>query len=158
MRATGFVTAIRSVVFGAAVLAAGSASAFEWTTYTNALAEEARLTGRPYMLHIHADWCTTCQAQDRVLETLVDDPRFANLLVMTIDYDTKRNLMMLFNVGERSTFVGFAGTTELGRSMWDTTPEGITAFLQMVVDASPNYVPTAPAAAPPATPAPAPGA
>jgi hypothetical protein len=42
--------------------------------------------------------------------------------------------------------------------MWDTTPEGITAFLQMVVDGSPNYVPATPAVAPPATPAPAPGA
>jgi thioredoxin 1 len=155
MRINAFVTAIRAAVFGAAVLAAGSAMAFERTPYTNALVAEARETGRPYIVYVHADWCTTCQAQDRVLETLVDDPRFANLLILTVDYDTKRNLMMLFNVPDRSIFVAFSGATELGRSVYDTTPEGITAFLQLAVDGSPNYAP--PATAAPA-PAPAPGA
>lgn len=153
MRAKAFVSAIRSVVFGAAVLAAGSAMAFERTPYTNALVAEARETGRPYVVFVHAVWCTTCQAQDRVLETLIDDPRFANLLIMTVDYDTKRNLMMLFNVPDRSIMVAFNGTTELGRLVYDTSAEGITAFLQFAVDGSPNYVPGA--AAPPAA---APGA
>lgn len=150
MRMQSWLKAAGALVLGV-VMFASQASAFEKTPYTNALAEEARQTGRPYMLHIHADWCTTCLAQDRVLETLVDDPRFANLLIMTIDYDTKRNLMMLFNVGDRSTFVGFSGATEIGRSMWDTTPEGIAAFMEMVVAGSPNYVP--PAATPAAAPA-----
>ncbi len=159
MRANVFVNAIRAVVFGAVVLAAGSAMAFERTTYTNALLGDARAAGRPYIIYVHADWCTTCQAQDRVLETLVDDPRFANLLIMTIDFDTKRNLMMLYNIPDRSTFVAYAGATEIGRSAYDTTPEGIVAFLQLAVDGSPAYVPGAiPAAPAPATPPAAPGA
>ncbi|MCW5715156.1 MAG: thioredoxin family protein [Bauldia sp.] len=153
MRVNAFVAAVRAAMFGAGVLAAGTALAFERTPYTNALIAEALETGRPYIIYVHADWCTTCQAQDRVLETLVDDPRFANLLIMTVDYDTKRNLMMLFNVPDRSIFVAFSGTTELGRSVYDTTPEGIAAFLQFAVDGSPNYVPGAAV-----TPTPAPGA
>lgn len=140
------------------------AVAFERMPYTNDLIADARATGRPYVLFVHADWCSTCQAQDRVLETLVDDPRFANLLILTIDFDTKRNLMMLYNVGDRSTFIAFAGATEIGRSMWQTAPEEIAAFLQLAVDASPNYVPPAAApapqtpAAPPVAPTPPPGA
>lgn len=135
-----------SATLGAAILgllvvaSAAPASAFERTAYSNALIEQARETGRPYLIFVHADWCTTCQAQDRVLETMVDDPRFADLLILTIDYDTKRNLMMLYNVGDRSTFVAFHGTTEISRSWADTTPQGIEAFLLLTVAGSPNYV------------------
>ncbi|MGV8838844.1 MAG: thioredoxin family protein [Bauldia sp.] len=141
------------VVAAALSIAVGPASAFERTPYTNALIAEARETRRPYVLFVHADWCTTCQAQDRILETLIDDPRFANLLILTIDFDTKRNLMMLFNVPDRSTFIAFSGAMEIGRSVWDTTPEGITAFLQLAVDASPNYVPASAVPAGAVTPA-----
>lgn len=148
MRVNAVLTAIRATVFGAVVLAAGSAMAFERTPYTNALVTEARETGRPYIVYVHAVWCSTCQAQDRVLATLVDDPRFDDLLILTVDFDTKRNLMMLFNIPDRSIFVAFSGTTELGRSVYDTTPAGIAAFLELTVNGSPNYVPAAPARAP----------
>ncbi|MGD9738603.1 MAG: thioredoxin family protein [Bauldia sp.] len=153
MRLRSFASALGAAIIG--LMIAGTAmpaSAFERTAYTNDLIQQARTTGRPYIIFVHADWCVTCQAQDRVLETLVDDPRFADLLILTIDYDTKRNLMMIFNVGERSTFIAFNGTTELGRSWADTTPEGIEAFLTMTMAGSPNYVPGTMPPLPPAVP------
>lgn len=152
MRMQSLVKAFSVLVFGAVVLAAGSASAIERTPYTNDLVLQAQQTGRPYIIYVHADWCTTCQAQDRILAPLMDDPRFADLLILTVDFDTKRNLMMRYNVDDRSTFVAFHGTTELQRSWGDTTPEGIEQFLLMTVAGSPDYVPSA---MPPLPPPPA---
>jgi thioredoxin 1 len=140
MRGRTFLIALRALVVGVAMVAAGAAAAFERTPYSNALVEQARAAGRPYIIYVHADWCTTCQAQDRILAPLVDDPRFADLLILTVDFDTKRNLMMLFNVDDRSTFVAFHGTTELQRSWGDTTPEGIEQFLIDTMAGSPDYV------------------
>ena len=122
---------------GLAVLLAlaisGPAAAFEQVPFSNEVVTTARAENRAYIINVHADWCTTCQAQDRVLDQLRADPRFANLLIIMVDYDTQQHIMRVFNVSQRSTYVAFRGGTEIGRMTAITTFEGIEAFLLSAV-------------------------
>ena len=117
------------ILAAAALLFSSQAGAFERLAYTNATLEWARAGEGPYVVFVHADWCTTCRAQDRALEQLADDPRFFNLRIVVVDYDTQTHIMRFFNTPERSTFVAFRGTTETLRMSGVTSVEGVEAFL-----------------------------
>ena len=120
--------AVQALVLAVGVLAATSAGAFERLAFTNAALNWAR-EQVSYVVFIHADWCTTCQAQDRVLERLADDPRLANLRIVVVDYDTQTHVMRFFNVSERSTFIAFNGEAEVARISGVTDREALERFL-----------------------------
>ena len=110
------------------------ANAFEQLAFSNALYQRALAESRPIVINVHADWCTTCQAQDRVLEQLVADPRFDRLLMLMVDYDSQQHLMRFFGVPDRSTFVTIRGGVEVDRLIAVTNREGIEAFLLRAVE------------------------
>lgn len=122
-----------SLLVPVVLVLSGPAAAFEQVPYSNAVITAARAENRAYIINVHADWCTTCQAQDRVLDQLRADPRFANLLIVMVDYDTGQHIMRAFNVTQRSTYVAFRGATEIGRMTAITSFEGIEAFLLSAV-------------------------
>ncbi len=128
MRVRPLRLAAQALVLGIGLLAATSTGAFERLAFTNAALTWAREQGS-YIVFIHADWCTTCQAQDRVLERLADDPRLANLRIVVVDYDTQTHVMRFFNVSERSTFIAFNGEAEVTRISGVTDLEAIQRFL-----------------------------
>ena len=128
MRVRPFRLAVQALVLGIGLVAATGAGAFERLAFTNAALTWAREQGS-YIVFIHADWCTTCQAQDRVLERLADDPRLANLRIVVVDYDTQTHIMRFFNVSERSTFIVFNGETEVTRISGVTDREALERFL-----------------------------
>lgn len=88
--------AATAFVVGAAT---SSANAFEQLPFSNALYSQALAESRPVVINVHADWCTTCQAQDRVLEQLVGDPRFDRLLMLMVDYDSQQHLTSCASLG-----------------------------------------------------------
>ena len=128
MRVRPFRLAVQALVLGIGLVAATAAGAFERLAFTNAALTWAREQGT-YIVFIHADWCTTCQAQDRVLERLADDPRLANLRIVVVDYDTQTHIMRFFNAPDRSTFIVFNGETEVRRISGVTDLEAIQQLL-----------------------------
>ena len=128
MRVRPFRLAVQALVLGIGLVAATGAGAFERLAFTNAALTWAREQGT-YIVFIHADWCTTCQAQDRVLERLADDPRLANLRIVVVDYDTQTHIMRFFNAPDRSTFIVFNGETEVRRISGVTDLEAIQQLL-----------------------------
>jgi thiol-disulfide isomerase/thioredoxin len=128
MRVRPLRLAIQAALVGIGLLAATSAGAFERQAFTNAALSWAR-EQPSYIVFIHADWCTTCQAQDRALERLAADPRFANLRIVVVDYDTQTHIMRYFNAPERSTFIVFHGETEVARAIAITDVAEVEQFL-----------------------------
>ena len=128
MRVRPFRLAVQALVLGIGLVAATGAGAFERLAFTNAALTWAREQGT-YIVFIHADLCTTCQAQDRVLERLADDPRLANLRIVVVDYDTQTHIMRFFNAPDRSTFIVFNGETEVRRVSGVTDLEAIQQLL-----------------------------
>jgi thioredoxin 1 len=91
--------------------------------------DELRAAGKPVALHVHAEWCSTCRAQARVLPEILAEPKFAGLTVLRVDYDNERDLLKTLKVKYQSTFVVFKGNTEVARASGQTRKDEIAALL-----------------------------
>ena len=86
--------------------------------------------GKPILVAVHADWCTTCKAQEQVLSNLVQRPGFKSLSLLRIDFDSQKDTLRAFHVIERSTLIAFRGGKEVGRLTGATSAPVIEALLQ----------------------------
>lgn len=92
-----------------------------------AAAQEA---GRPILVQVTAPWCPICRTQKPILAGLAAEPRFKDLAVFTIDFDSQRDLVRRFDARMQSTLILFKGRTEVGRSVGETQPEWIEQLLE----------------------------
>ena len=92
--------------------------------------DAAQAAGKPILLHIAATWCETCQAQRAVLDKLEKDQAFKDYVIITIDFDTQKDVMRSFKANSRSTLIVFKGSHELGRMVAITKPAAIKALLE----------------------------
>ncbi|WP_417310604.1 thioredoxin family protein [Devosia sp.] len=88
----------------------------------------AQAEGRPVVVHVTAPWCPTCRAQKPVVEQLLSDPATDDLIVFEVDFDSQKDVLRRFNIRSQSTLVAWRGTTETGRTVGDTRPDGIAAL------------------------------
>lgn len=125
---------IRRVLLGlltAAPLLLGSgAIAAEHLPYTPAAFETARKAGRPMLVHVTAPWCTVCAAQKSALSRLEADPRFKDLTVFHIDFDSQKDAVRRFGATMQSTLIVYKGDEERGRSVGETQPEWIESLVE----------------------------
>lgn len=114
---------------GAAVLAASSlVQALTLAPYTPQALARAQADGAAVALHFHADWCPTCRAQDKVLQSLQAEPAL-KVLVLAVDYDKQVELKRALKVRTQSTFVVYHGKEEVARQSGETSAEGLRALL-----------------------------
>ncbi len=111
------------------ITAASLAHALDVKPYSAAALAEAQKADKPVALHFRADWCPTCRAQDKVIESLKSEPGL-DLTVLAVNYDTEKDLKKQFNIRTQSTLVVLHGPKERGRSINDTTAEGLRAALK----------------------------
>ncbi len=103
---------------------AGTAAPFSEEAF-----KAAQAAGSPILVEIHADWCPTCKAQDPILDKLTADPKFKELKVFRVDFNSMKPVVKQFRAQMQSTLIVFKGTTEKGRSVGDTRPASIAALL-----------------------------
>jgi len=77
----------------------------------------------------HADWCPTCRAQDKVLQSLKSESGL-DLTVLVANYDTETDLKRRFKINSQSTFVVLKGQKEVARLVGVTSSDGIRAALK----------------------------
>ena len=120
---------LRRVFFASVLLLASAAShALEIKPFSAALLAQAQANNQPVALHFQADWCPTCRAQEKVLQSLKSEPGL-DLTVMVVNYDTEKETKKRFKVRAQSTFVVLRGQQEWARLVGDTDPAAIrTAF------------------------------
>src|ERR1700754_4499890 len=87
----------------------------------------AQASGSPILVEIHADWCPTCKAQKPILEKLTADPKFRDLVVFRVDFDSMKPVVKEFGAQMQSTLIVFKGSAEQGRSVGDTKQDSIAA-------------------------------
>lgn len=90
--------------------------------------------GRPVLVDVHADWCPTCAQQQPIVERLLQEPAFADVTVLTVDFDAQKPELRRLRAASQSTLIAFHGTTETGRTVGDTTLDGIRALLQRTLN------------------------
>jgi thioredoxin 1 len=110
-----------------------AALAGEIKPYSQAEINRLAAEGKPILLDFRADWCPTCKAQAPVIRELMSQSKYKDLTTFTIDFDTDTTLLKAYNVRVQSTLIVLTGRQEEGRSVGDTSREGIEHLLNSVV-------------------------
>ena len=84
---------------------------------------------RPILIDVSAPWCPTCKAQRPILTKLEAEPRFKDLVVFSVDFDSQKDVLRTFNVRMQSTLICFKGSQETARSTGDTKPASLAQLL-----------------------------
>jgi thioredoxin 1 len=118
--------------FAALLVTAGSfSSAFAATPvpFSAEAFKAAQASDKPILVEIHADWCPTCKAQDPILDKLTAEPKFRDLKIFRVDFDSMKPVVRQFGAQMQSTLIVFKGAAEQGRSVGDTKEASIAALL-----------------------------
>ncbi len=119
-----------AAAFAAAALTGGRpAGAAERQAFTDAAFDTAQAAGKPILIEVSAPWCPTCRVQKPVVDAVAADPRMAQAVVLTVDFDSQKAALQRLNVRAQSTLLAFHGKEERGRATGITDPEAIRALL-----------------------------
>ena len=117
----------------AALLTYGSAFAAEEQPFTLEAFQTAQDQHKSILIEIHASWCTTCQAQKPILSDLFAQPKYKDLTVLRVDFDSQKKEVRDFGAKMQSTLIVFKGREEMGRSVGETEPDAIAALLDKAI-------------------------
>ncbi len=116
-----------AAVLAFALPAVGRAA--ETQTFTQKAFDAAKAAGRPVLVEVTAPWCPTCKAQRPILSDLLSAPKFKNLAVFDVDFDSRKDVLKELGVRMQSTLIAFKGAAEEGRSTGDTDKASIARLL-----------------------------
>jgi hypothetical protein len=83
----------------------------------------------PTVVFVHAAWCPICKSQEATIRKLLATPRFRNVSILTIDFDSEKPAWSKFGASAQSTLIGFHGRRETARLAYETDPDKIEALL-----------------------------
>lgn len=101
----------------------------------------AQAAGGPIMVDVYASWCSTCKAQQAVLNDLLDDPRYAGITGFRVDFEGDEEWVRAHRVYVQSTIIMFNGFEELNRSAGSTRGATIRGQVDAALAAIPGYAP-----------------
>ena len=123
-------TAVLTLVSFAASASVSLATAGEIKPFNQAEFDKLTHEGKAVVLDVSAPWCPTCRAQKPIIEGLMKQPGYKNVTLLAIDFDSAKPTLKAFKVTSQSTLIAFKGDKEVGRSVGDTTPDGIQGLIQ----------------------------
>jgi thioredoxin len=128
-------TSVRLFVFALLVLSVSTRAVFagDIKRYNEADFEKLAAGGKPILLDFEADWCSICAAQAPAIRELMAQRKYKDLTTFTIDFDSAKGLLNTYKVELQSTLIVLTGKQERGRSVGDTSRDGIERLLNKVV-------------------------
>ena len=128
------------IALSAAATLAPLAVTAEAANYTPGMAKKALADGKTVFLDFSATWCSTCAAQDRVINALREENPDYNkhITFIKVDWDDYGNgeLSNALKIPRRSTLVVLKGNNELGRIVAGTARKQIKALMDKALKAS----------------------
>ncbi|WP_136634423.1 thioredoxin family protein [Pseudooceanicola onchidii] len=104
------------------------------------LVEDRLAAGETVFLDFKASWCSTCAAQERVLDKLkAENPAYEQIITfVNVDWDTYRKAQFTqrLRIPRRSTLVVLKGDAEIGRLVAETRESSIRDLLDAAVAAA----------------------
>lgn len=125
--------ALAALAAAALAFPALPALALDKTAFSQAAFDAAMKAGKPVLIDVSAPWCPTCKAQAPILSELTKQPRFKNLVVFNVDFDSQKDALRGLKAQQQSTLIVFKGGTEMGRSVGDTNKASIEALLARAI-------------------------
>src|SRR5436190_1893316 len=68
-------------------LATGAAQAGDIMNANMDAYQQAAAQKKPILMHVHASWCPVCAKQSPIIEELMKEPEFKDVVVFKIDFD-----------------------------------------------------------------------
>jgi thioredoxin 1 len=85
---------------------------------------------KPIIVHIHAPWCSTCKAQDPILESEIKSSKYKGVTFLEVDFDSQKDVLKEFNASTQSTIIVFKQGKEVGRFTGKTKEPEIAELTQ----------------------------
>lgn len=121
------------VLSGLLLMIAPEALAATTAPYTQAAFATAMANHTPVVIHIEASWCPTCARQKLVLKGLENDPRYAALEILDVDFDAQKPVVKQFGATIQSTLIAFHDGKEALRAVGITSKSNIETLLNAAV-------------------------
>lgn len=99
-------------------------------TYNQKTFESLVSQGKTVVVHIHADWCGTCKAQDVQINAAIHTADFKDVTFLEVDYDGQRKAVNFLNTKIQSTIIIFKNGKEIARSVAERDAPELQAFLK----------------------------
>lgn len=115
--------ALLALILTTQVFAAGQ-------TYNQQVFENLVSQGKTVIVHIHADWCGTCKAQDVQINAAMNAAEFKDVTFLEVDYDGQRKAVTFFKAKIQSTIIIFKNGKEIDRSATERDAPELQAFLK----------------------------
>ncbi len=123
-----------AVALGLALASFGTpALAGEFAPISMAAYQAAVAKGRPIIFHIRTKDGPVCNAQHQVLVRLMEEPTFADYIVLEADFTANANAVKMMRVDLPATLIFNRGATELGRATGITDEAAIRALVTQTV-------------------------
>jgi thioredoxin 1 len=97
--------------------------------YTQEKLDNLNNAGKPALVFIYADWCPTCRAQEKILNSLLPTDEFKGITTLRVNFDKQKAVVKAFGAMYQSTLIVFKGGREVARVTGDTDPDRIAALL-----------------------------
>jgi len=110
------------------LVAVNAANALEIAPYSAQSFADLQKADKAVTLHFHAEWCSTCMAQEKVFNGWKGDAAVPGTLLI-VDYDNERELRKKMGVRGQSTVISFKGSREKARLTGDTDTKALRAVL-----------------------------
>lgn len=105
------------------------ANAAEFRPFTTRDFAAAQALGKPIVVDVFATWCPTCKAQEPVIKKIAALPKFKDLVIFRLDFDTQKAEWRGFKVVRQSTLIAFKGSRETARSIAETDQAALERVL-----------------------------
>ena len=99
-------------------------------TYNQQVFENLISQGKTVVVHIHADWCGTCKAQDVQINAAINNAAFKDVTFLEVDYDDQRKSVTFFKTKIQSTIIIFKNGKEIDRSAMEREAAELQTFLK----------------------------
>jgi thioredoxin 1 len=117
----------------AAFMPYGSVFAAEEQPFTPEAFQAAQDQHKSILIDIDASWCPVCRAQKPILSELFAQPKFKDLTVLRVDFDSQKKEVRRFGANMQSTLIVFKGREEVGRSVGQAKAGAIAALLDKAI-------------------------
>ena len=101
--------------------------------YTQQEFEALNAEGKTIVIHVHAEWCGTCKAQDVEVNAAMNSSEFKNVEFFEVNFDSQRKAVKFFNSKVQSVLIIFKQGREIDRTFAVRDPGELQTFLRQAL-------------------------
>jgi len=89
--------------------------------------------GRTIVVHVHADWCGVCKAQDVEVNAAMNSSLFKDVVFFEVNFDNQYKVVKFFNSKTQSVLIIFKQGKEISRCVAVRDSVELQTFLQQAL-------------------------